>query len=225
MSNSLFYLQVKKNDDNSELINLLESYAISHQIQVYLVDRPLSDSKYSYDMPGALVLLSPDHKVTFINISEDDDDFEEYIEDFIEDLGSLSDKYRYKNKIGRPRKWKSQIIESVRWGDYGSVDALFQYIRLTTVEEKRLSEIILSLLTGSINDSEKLATSVADNILDRVKQKVLLFDGEQTRFIYDKPKRDLVRIQGMSGTGKTELLLHKLKEIYTNPEDSQSKIF
>ncbi len=42
-------------------------------------------------------------------------------------------------------------------------------------------------------------------------------------FIKIKAKARRVKIQGLSGTGKTELLLHKLKELYTN--NSKPKIF
>ncbi|WP_409012530.1 DEAD/DEAH box helicase [Arcicella rosea] len=51
----------------------------------------------------------------------------------------------------------------------------------------------------------------------------MLFDGEQTRFIYKEFNKKTVAIQGLSGTGKTELLLHKLKELYTL--DDSSKIY
>ena len=47
----------------------------------------------------------------------------------------------------------------------------------------------------------------------------MLFDGEQTRFIYDEPHEKRITIQGLAGTGKTELLLHKIKEIYTHNDE------
>lgn len=83
---------------------------------------------------------------------------------------------------------------------------------------------MISLLTGSINDISKVTTDVADNVLDKIKKKIILFDGDQTRFIYQKPTNHITRIQGLSGTGKTELLLHKLKEIYTDETLEDSKI-
>lgn len=48
-----------------------------------------------------------------------------------------------------------------------------------------------------------------------------MFDGEQTRFIYGDytGTGKQIIVQGLSGTGKTELLLHKLREIYlTDPK-------
>src|SRR5690606_14639141 len=52
---------------------------------------------------------------------------------------------------------------------------------------------------------------------------IILFDGDQTRFIYKDFQSKIVSIQGLSGTGKTELLLHKLKDLYVT--DPKSKIF
>src|SRR5690606_4985260 len=59
--------------------------------------------------------------------------------------------------------------------------------------------------------------------LDKVKQKIQLFDGDQTRFVYQRPEKKRIRIQGRSGTGKTELLLKKLKELYVS--DTSSLIY
>jgi superfamily I DNA and RNA helicase len=87
--------------------------------------------------------------------------------------------------------------------------------------KQRIAELLVSLLTGSINDIERVKAELPDNLLDRVKRKILLFDGEQTRFIYQQPDHQVVRIQGLSGTGKTELLLHKLRDLYVNEPDSK----
>ncbi|OZS42623.1 UvrD-helicase domain-containing protein, partial [Photobacterium sanguinicancri] len=224
MSSSFFYLQVEKNDENSALLNRLEQYSIDNMKQVYVVDKPLGDTKYNYSYQHAIVVLAPDHKITFVNLGDDEDDFEEFVEDFVEDLGSISDKYRYKDKIGRPRKWKRELIHEVAINDIDDWGALFDGIYLDDPKKKKTSELLVSLLTGSINDIEKVKDDVPDNVLDRVKQKILLFDGDQTRFIYQKPQKDTIRIQGLSGTGKTELLLHKLKELYVSEENSDSKI-
>ena len=60
--------------------------------------------------------------------------------------------------------------------------------------------------------------------LDKVKQKIELFDGNQSRFVYQNLDKKRITIQGLSGTGKTELLLHKLKDLYTD-ENSSSIYF
>lgn len=224
MANSFFYLQAEKCDKNSELINTIEAYSNKHQQQFYVIDKPLGDNKYDYDFKSGLVVLSPDHKILFINLSENEDDFEEYIDEFIEDLGSISDKYRYKNEIGRPKKWKADLIDSVDSKSFLAQNDIFLNYKILEPINKRKVELLISLLTGSINDINKVKIDVPVHILDKVKQRIVLFDGDQTRFIYQKHEKNTITIQGLSGTGKTELLLHKLKEIYLDPENSNSKI-
>ncbi|MDH5933959.1 MULTISPECIES: DEAD/DEAH box helicase [Vibrio] len=219
MDNSYFFLQVEQNVTNQGTIETLRQYATEERKQMYLIDRPLGDSKYSYGCDNILVVLIPESKITFINLAEKDDDFQEFIEDFLEDLGSISDKYRYKEKIGRPRKWRKDVVTSMNVTEITDSADFFSAIELTDHTSKRTSELLISLLTGSINDINKVSTDEPLNILERVKRKILLFDGDQTRFIYQKPSQKVTTIQGMSGTGKTELLLHKLKEIYLNEDD------
>ena len=74
-------------------------------------------------------------------------------------------------------------------------------------------------MTGSINDIERTGIDYPDTVLEKIRRKIILFDGDQTRFIFDEPHKDSVIIQGLAGTGKTELLLHKIKELYLNKED------
>ena len=162
--------------------------------------------------------------MTFINLSNDNLElFESFCDDVIEDLGSISDKYKYKDKIGRPRTW-NKIIERIE--DISlfidNIDELFKKIRIEDAKEQRLSELLISLFTGSINDIDKIdGLNQPDNILDKVKKKILLFDSTQTNFLFSKKVKKSLVIQGLSGTGKTELLLHKLKDIYTTNESSK----
>ncbi|WP_219589418.1 hypothetical protein [Vibrio parahaemolyticus] len=184
MSNSFFFLQVEKNNNNSGLLSTLQHYATSEMKQMYVIDRPLGDNKYSYNCEKAFVLLIPEHKIAFVNLGEQDDVFEDYVEDFIEDLGSISDKFRYKESIGRPRQWKRNLVELINASELQDLDGLLDSIYLSDPSDKRTSELLISLLTGSINDSSKITTDVALSTLDKIKQKIVLFDGDQTRFIY-----------------------------------------
>lgn len=60
---------------------------------------------------------------------------------------------------------------------------------LTDKELIRRGDILISLATGSINEAERLGVDVPNNILDQIKRKIILFDGEQTKFIFDEPKK------------------------------------
>ncbi|OQW67142.1 MAG: hypothetical protein BVN35_20680 [Proteobacteria bacterium ST_bin11] len=223
MVNSLFYNHVEENGKNKEVIQQIEQYATSNPSeQIYIVTSPLGE-KYNYAYEdNALVILSPKHKVIFLDLNKDEDDFDEYYEDFIEDLSSIADKFNYKEHIGRPREWKKEITIQVKLNDEFDIESLFAQTRLEN-ELKRKSELLISLLTGSINDIDKIGAEIPETLLEKVKKNIILFDGDQTRFIYKKFNKKTISIQGLSGTGKTELLLHKLKELYTSSEDS--KIF
>ena len=89
--------------------------------------------------------------------------------------------------------------------------------------EQRIAELIITLLIGSINDIKAIGVEQPETALEKIRKNILLFDADQTRFIYKDLEQKMILIQGLSGTGKTELLLHKLKEIYVASDDS--KIF
>lgn len=214
MPSSFFFNQAEKSEENKGLLEDLEKWSSEENTQVYVVDRPLGDDKYEYSHVGHIVVLSPGRKIALINFGGDEDEFEEFVEDFVEDIGSISDKYEYKDSIGRPRKWRPHLLLKVEDGASFSLD---EYLGQSLIEDpakRRISELVISLITGSINDIERATADLPDNLLDKVKQKIQLFDGDQTRFIYQGINKKTVHIQGLSGTGKTELLLHKLKDIY-----------
>lgn len=216
---SFFYLQAEKNQKNQLFIEELSEYCELTKTQAYILDRPLGDNKYSYEYRDALVLLIPKHKIVFINFSEKIEEFENYVDDFIEDLGSISDKYRYKDSIGRPKAWRDDLITVTSFSSNFNSSQFLEGIKIEDPKRQRVCELLISLITGSINDIDKVRVDLPITLLDQVKQKILLFDGDQTRFVYSSPYKSNIRIQGLSGTGKTELLLHKLKEIYlTYPE-------
>ncbi|HEZ8148968.1 TPA: DEAD/DEAH box helicase, partial [Neisseria meningitidis] len=177
-----------------------------------------------YTYKDVVIVLIAKKKIAFINFG-DTDSFETFREDFIEDLNAISDKYEYKSKIGRPRDWKT-IFKNFSLDELVSNDIqnFVKNIEISSEREQRLSELIISLLTGSINDIEKIdGLNIQDNILDKIKKKIILFDSNQTNFLYQNKNQKKIIIQGLSGTGKTELLLHKLKELYL--ESDNNRIF
>jgi len=225
MSGSFFYLAFDPAQASSHLVKALKKYSGINKIQVYVINSPLGDVKYDYGMDTVLVVLVPNHKIMILNIDASKEEFEDFCEDFIEDLGSISDKYNYKGIIGRVRKWRNNLIhilENKSKNKSLTISDLLRNSELESPTDKKHGELLISLLTGSINDIERVKQGVPDNILDKIKQKIVLFDGDQTRFVYSKSDKDVIKIQGLSGTGKTELLLHKLKEIYTNKPSSKT---
>lgn len=223
MEKSLFYSHLNENDLNKEIIQSFREYTNEKSDrQIYLINSPLGE-KYEYEYAkDSIVVLSPKHKIIFLNLKEDNEEFQTYYEDFIEDLSYISDKYNYKEYIGRPRDWKKSITVKENLHEIESVSKLLNKNKLDS-DKYRVGELLISLLTGSINDISKVGVEEPGSILEKVKQNIILFDGDQTRFIYQKFTDKRVSIQGLSGTGKTELLLHKLKELYVT--EDKIKIF
>lgn len=196
--------------------------------QAYALFSPLNEKEYTYffdqeneepdEYKNGFVFLQPGYPIVFIGLDENEDDLDYYKEQFLLDLNTLSDKFKYDKYIGRQLKWKKYISEKYLIEYLDSYKELKQY----NLDDKRKTELLISLIIGSINQIENILIKAPENLLDKVKNKIQLFDGDQTRFIYDS-ESDLkkIRIQGLSGSGKTELLLHKLKEIYLKDGDSK----
>lgn len=204
---------------------LEEVQAIAESIkqQVYVLSGPLIDGKYQYNDDSLMIVLSSKRKIAFVTTHKVDDDFKDLCEDIIEDIGSVSDKYGYKEKIGRPRKWKDRLTGIYSVKNINDVKMWFcKDIAINDADNFRTLDLLVSLFIGSINDVKNITTDEPDNLLDKVKHKIQLFDGQQTRFIYEELEAEgkIITIQGLSGTGKTELLMHKLKDLYVKNENA-----
>jgi len=222
--NSYFYLQADKNPTNADFIERLQDFAESKKSLIYVLNRPLTDQKYTYRHTQSLIVLSPKNRIAIVNCGNNQNEFENFVEDILEDIGSISDKYLYKEVIGRPRQWRKSLLDyDINLHDTTNINDLFQRLALTDEGEKKKLDLLISLFIGSINDIYRVKEEVPVTALDKVKQKIQLFDGDQTRFVYQNPDKKRVIIQGLSGTGKTELLLHKLKDLYTG--DNSSSIY
>lgn len=221
---SYFYSQAEKNVQNAIIFEQLKTYAEKQKVLIYLLNRPLTDQKYTYDYTDGLIVLSPGKQIAIVDCGAQQNNFENYVEDVIEDVGSISDKYLYKDVIGRPRNWRNTLVNiNTSVHDILDINHFFSFLNLTDDLDKKKIDLLISLFIGSINDIDRVKVDLPQALLDKVKQKIQLFDGDQTRFIYEKLQQKEIRIQGLSGTGKTELLLHKIKELYT--VDSESRIF
>lgn len=205
-----------------DIVDYIESNP-NKDILAFLIQSPLrGDNKYIYEYKKGMVLLFPGHKFIFINLGNDEEGFEQYCEDFIEDLGALSDKYNYRDALGRPRAWKDKLIYKKNRPDIESISSLYNSSKFELEEDQRLSELLISLLTGSINDIHKIGgITSSKSLLEKVKRKIQLFDATQTNFLYQIIHKKRLTIQGLSGTGKTELLLHKLKDLYTSKPEKK----
>jgi len=226
MENSLFYNHIEENDNNKEVVKLLKQFADEHSNeQLYLITNPLGSKQYKLEYKeNVIVILSPKHKIIFIDLNNNPEKFKKFYNRFIFNLNSLSEKFDYIDFIGYPDEWQEELTEKTALNtvSYEEIKKLFDNNKLDKKLQRKCS-LLISLLIGSINDIDKVGVDIPETLLEKVKKNIILFDGDQTRFIYKNFTNKTVSIQGLSGTGKTELLLHKLKELYTSENDS--KIF
>lgn len=223
MNSNYFYSNIMQTYRNKAFLEDMQTLADSIKHQIYVLSGPLIDGKYQYNDESLMIVLSSKKKITFVTTKKVDDNFEDLCEDIIEDIGSVSDKYGYKEKIGRPRKWKNKLTTIYSTNDIVDIKEWFgNELAVKDSEDYRTLDLLVSLFIGSINDVKNITTEEPDNLLDKVKHKIQLFDGQQTRFIFEELEAEgkRITIQGLSGTGKTELLMHKLKDLYVKNKDA-----
>ena len=228
MATDYFYSGIVENIINKGLLEVLSAYAEEQKKQVYVVDKPLGTKKYNYDYTTGFVVLIPGHKLLFIDYSTEQNAQEHldgFFDDFVEDIGSLSDKFDYRKVIGRPRVWRDKLTYRKTEVKANNIRSTLDECKLFDEESIRNAALLISLIISSINDINLVKEELPNTLLDKVKQKIVLFDGLQSQFIYssndDVHRKKRTKIQGLSGTGKTELLLHKLKELYTANENNK----
>src|SRR5699024_7003129 len=100
--------------------------------------------------------------------------------------------------------WRDNLIKEVNLTSNKDILNIIDENKLENLDARK-AKLLISLLTGSINDIELVEGEIPENPLDQIKKNIILFDGEQTRFIYRQPDKKVITIQGLAGTGKTEL--------------------
>lgn len=201
MENSRLFIDIhERNKQNEAILLNIAHYVEKHTDSIiYVITAPLN-KKYSYIYESnALVILSPKKKIIFINLAENTQEFTDYVDDFIEDIGNLSDNFEYKSQIGRPREWRENIVISKNSSEIESIETLLDQNTLPQGREQRIAELVITLLIGSINDIETVGVEQPATPLEKIRKNILLFDADQTRFIYKEYKQKLVSVQGLSG--------------------------
>ena len=223
MDNSLFYINFEPDDEQRAFIEQVKAVTTDNIDPFYVVKKPVIEKKNDYEYEGVFAILVPKHKIMFFDFGKDDELFDEYVADFVEDVGYIAKKYEFVKLIGRPRQWKEDFVVKISKSKCKEAPfaVLLKENRIKDAELIRKGEILISLATGSINEAERLGEGIPDNVLDQIKRKIILFDGEQTKFVFDEPAKKRITIQGLAGTGKTELLLHKIKELYISSEENK----
>ena len=216
----LFYSDVVDLELN-EIKDSLEKYSENQNINIFMLKFPKSDIDDPDDSyNNCFILLSPGFKVMICGINVTGVIFANYRDEVEEIISYLYSNYNYRTYLGRYSQWKEKLFTiSLNSLSLDNLEQFIQTNEITDVQLKKVSELFTSLCTGSINDIKRVKADVPATLLDHVKQKIQSFDGDQTRFIYQELEKKQIKIQGLSGTGKTELLLHKIKELYQKSDD------
>lgn len=210
-----------------ELREFLETQETIPLDSIFLIDRPIMSSfEYEYSYRNGFLLLIKNHRIMFLTTEARDNElFQTFKDDFLEDAGALARKYDYVRLIGRTRDWKSKGI--ILDDSLTEISDKMQFLQNNKLDEvhSRVSNLIISLLTGSINNISELDSEIfsrEQTLLESVKNRIMLFDTNQTKFVYhENGDNSIIRIQGLAGSGKTELLLHKLKKLYVEEKGSR----
>lgn len=220
MSDIRFYEKISTEIETSiaykNLKDVLRKKANKIEGTIYVIQNPLYSvednevSEIKDNSIGDFVILIPKTKIIFTSIEDvQSSEFEDYYFGFIDSITTLNGVFGFKNKIGNSRKWEHLLhrapIDEI---DLPNIEIL----ELKDRDDLVILEILISLISGSINTPDK--GGQAHSILDAVRKRIVQFDGDQTRFVYDEISKKEVSIQGLAGTGKTELLFHRLVNLY-----------
>lgn len=192
----------------------IDQYAESQKKQTYVLCHPLSKEDGDYDYDKAVVVFASGKRPCIIDTGNDEEALEDFADDFVDDVAYLSEKFRYREKIGRKKRWEHLFHTS------SAEDFSFDDLNFESPADTRIADLIASLVIGSINDISRIDLE-AEGLLDRIKSKIILFDTDQTSFVFRSGAGKRYVIQGLAGSGKTELLLHKMKEIYSSDHDAR----
>lgn len=173
---------------------IIEDFAETNKKQTYVLRKPLSKDDAHYEYDNAVAIFSSGMKPCFINMADDEESFEDYVEFFTEDIAFLSEKFKYREKIGRKRHWLPLFEQC------DALDFDFQLLEIDKPTDRRLVDLITSLVVGSINDVSKINLE-ASGLLDTVKSKIVLFDTDQTSFVFRSGAGKKFVIQGLAGSG------------------------
>ena len=178
-----YYSNIIVNKSNEKIISEIEEFSEKCDSPVYVLSKPLGDNAIQYDYQDIVIVLIPGYKVLVIDTGHNNSLFRNFFEDLKDDIGYISKKYEYLQLLGSPREWWDKFVVMIENADE-QFDILLNLNRIDNLDDKRAVQLIISLFTGSINDISKVSITHPADLLEAVKKKIVLFDGNQTNFIF-----------------------------------------
>jgi len=232
---NLFYIQkeiednINNNDFYKKIKNFFYDFRKKNNVPIYILNKVLSkiDEEYSEEIENELdkicVVLIPNYFPLILKTNYlKEEIFADFKEEFLASIYSIADKFNFSKNdcLGKITKWKKFFKEIL----YEDLDSNFSIdtFKINDFEKERKVKILISLIIDSQNEAERVCKlDDKSSALEKVKKRIRLFDAEQTRFLYNEPNKKVITIQGLSGSGKTELLLHKIKRYFENEKNSK----
>lgn len=218
LESSYFYCDIEfESGKEPRWIQELNEYSQTKHRRIYIQRFPVTDTDND-EYESNFLLMIAGSKLCLIQES-DDETFKYYKEDVKDSISYLFRKFNYRPVLGPFSKICDVQITEANVADLDNINGLIAQLILNDELDRRHSELLIALCIGSTNEIDRVGNDVPQTLLEKVKHKIQLFDGDQTRFIYQKTNEHRISIQGLSGTGKTELLLHKIKKLYLAKEE------
>lgn len=221
--------QVQNNEKYKDFKDILEGSDIfKENEEFHVLSKPLLIVDTEICTGSGVAIIQKGKKIVFLkNPSASEDDFDDFVFDFKALISELIGKYKYRSLLGKPSKVRSDITT------FCEMD-IEEYRNPETVEQLRLdgtkleyAEIMSSLIKGSINDQQKINNLLSkQDFITKARNRIISFDTNQTKFIFptnleNDTKREVV--QGMAGSGKTEMLLHRLRTLYIDSDEEENE--
>lgn len=229
MANNIF-IDVSREAEQSEifkrLLDKIESVITDdYEDTVYIIQRPMLVSKEKEYYNFGVTLIIQRSKIYFIDCNPDggcEKDFKYYCEDFVDDINALitAQYSQYFSILKRKREWEPYFVKT----ENNILDD-FEFFNLNNIDSRKI-KILSTVIMGSIQgfNGFDLKTLEEEELpaLEAVKSKIVLFDLNQTKFVYkEDDTKKVLTLQGLAGSGKTELLLHKIRKIFVEESDAR----
>ncbi len=232
------YLDTEYDIKSEEPILLLDYILGEKSDKNYNVENNFIFSIPKYDISIISYIDSKASKIAAYN----------FYDDVVDDIAYYIKLYEYEELLGKPREKKYKINHFIIYDklpdddfkkkDEDKVaipfkcDSIIKDIfyelyelkdkdNLNHYETQRKIKAMRCILTESINDAKEV-NNLSESRLDIIKNFIKNYDKDQLNFIhYDNKSQQTTKIQGIAGSGKTFLLLHKLIREYIRNKDSK----
>ena len=133
MNKDFFYSNLDENTlskEKKDFLHNLKEYSELSKKQIYVLNKPLFVKK-DYKYEEAVAVFISKFKILFLNFnSAKENEFEIFIDDYIEDLGYISEKYDYKDELERPRIWKNELTNKTIYSKEKSLEEILNKIEI-----------------------------------------------------------------------------------------------